>query len=88
MCEFINKIFVFFLQEIKLVYKIVKRYFFIFQMWFRCLLRYCYGLWFICFLVYVKVCYLKVRVLKTGYDVFKKMQLKKMDLFDEVIIIF
>lgn len=57
-------------------------------MWSRCLLRHCYGLWFICLPAYVKVCHSKVRALKTAYDVLKKMQSKKMDPPDEVIIIF
>lgn len=56
-------------------------------MWSRCLLRHCYGLWFICLPAYVKVCHSKVRALKTGYDVLKKMQSKKMDPPDEVTII-
>lgn len=56
-------------------------------MWSRCLLRHCYGLWFICLPAYVKVCHSKVRALKTAYDVLKKMQSKKMDPPDEVIII-
>lgn len=57
-------------------------------MWSRCLLRHCYGLWFICLPAYVKVCHSKVRALKTAYDVLKKMQSKKMDPPDEVTIIF
>lgn len=57
-------------------------------MWSRCLLRHCYGLWFICLPAYVKVCHSKVRALKTAYDVLKKMQSKKMDPPDEVTILF
>ncbi|KAL2790694.1 C-myc promoter-binding protein isoform 2 [Daubentonia madagascariensis] len=71
-------------QEIKSAHKIAKRYSSIPQMWSRCLLRHCYGLWFICLPAYVKVCNSKVRALKTAYDVLKKMQLKKMDPPDEV----
>lgn len=71
-------------QEIKSAHKIAKRYSSIPQMWSRCLLRHCYGLWFICLPAYVKVCHSKVRALKTAYDVLKKMQLKKMDPPDEV----
>uniref|UniRef100_A0A9L0JDJ3 DENN domain containing 4A n=1 Tax=Equus asinus TaxID=9793 RepID=A0A9L0JDJ3_EQUAS len=70
--------------EIKSAHKIAKRYSSIPQMWSRCLLRHCYGLWFICLPAYVKVCHSKVRALKTGYDVLKKMQSKKMDPPDEV----
>lgn len=57
-------------------------------MWSRCLLRHCYGLWFICLPAYVKVCHSKVRALKTAYDVLKKMQSKKMDPPDEVKSLF
>ncbi|XP_012500274.1 PREDICTED: C-myc promoter-binding protein [Propithecus coquereli] len=71
-------------QEIKSAHKIAKRYSSIPQMWSRCLLRHCYGLWFICLPAYVKVCNSKVRALKTAYDVLKKMQSKKMDPPDEV----
>ncbi|XP_023613580.1 C-myc promoter-binding protein isoform X7 [Myotis lucifugus] len=71
-------------QEIKSAHKIAKRYSSIPQMWSRCLLRHCYGLWFICLPAYVKVCHSKVRALKTAYDVLKKMQSKKMDPPDEV----
>uniref|UniRef100_H0X9L0 DENN domain containing 4A n=1 Tax=Otolemur garnettii TaxID=30611 RepID=H0X9L0_OTOGA len=67
-------------QEIKSAHKIAKRYSSIPQMWSRCLLRHCYGLWFICLPAYVKVCYSKVRALKTAYDVLKKMQSKKMKM--------
>ncbi|XP_045437389.1 C-myc promoter-binding protein isoform X7 [Pipistrellus kuhlii] len=71
-------------QEIKSAHKIAKRYSSIPQMWSRCLLRHCYGLWFICLPAYVKVCHSKVRALQTAYDVLKKMQSKKMDPPDEV----
>ncbi|XP_004578023.2 C-myc promoter-binding protein isoform X1 [Ochotona princeps] len=71
-------------QEIKSAHKIAKRYSSIPQMWSRCLLRHCYGLWFICLPAYVKVCHSKVRALKTAYDVLKKMQSKRMDPPDEV----
>ncbi|XP_076984367.1 C-myc promoter-binding protein isoform X6 [Tamandua tetradactyla] len=71
-------------QEIKSANKIAKRYSSIPQMWSRCLLRHCYGLWFICLPAYVKVCHSKVRALQTAYDVLKRMQSKKMDPPDEV----
>uniref|UniRef100_A0A2K5USI0 DENN domain containing 4A n=1 Tax=Macaca fascicularis TaxID=9541 RepID=A0A2K5USI0_MACFA len=73
-------------QEIKSAHKIAKRYSSIPQMWSRCLLRHCYGLWFICLPAYVKVCHSKVRALKTAYDVLKKMQSKKMDPPDEAVL--
>ncbi|XP_033023860.1 C-myc promoter-binding protein [Lacerta agilis] len=71
-------------QEIKSAHKIAKRYSSIPQMWSRCLLRHCYGLWFICLPAYVKVCHSKVRALRTAYDVLRKMHSKKIDPPDEV----
>ncbi|XP_078283560.1 C-myc promoter-binding protein isoform X4 [Rhinoraja longicauda] len=71
-------------QEIKSAQKIAKRYALIPQMWSKCLLRHCYGLWFICLPGYVKVCHSKVRALRTAYDVLRKMQAKKLEAPDEV----
>ncbi|KAJ7311123.1 hypothetical protein JRQ81_006725, partial [Phrynocephalus forsythii] len=71
-------------QEIKSAHKIAKRYSSIPQMWSRCLLRHCYGLWFICLPAYVRVCHSKVRALRTAYDVLRKMHSKKIDPPDEV----
>ncbi|XP_069480351.1 C-myc promoter-binding protein isoform X3 [Ambystoma mexicanum] len=71
-------------QEIKLAHKIAKRYSSIPQMWSRCLLRHCYGLWFICLPAYVKICHSKVGALKTAYDVLQKMHGKNIDSPDEV----
>ncbi|XP_069382580.1 C-myc promoter-binding protein-like isoform X7 [Paralichthys olivaceus] len=71
-------------QEIKLSQKIAKKYSSIPQLWSKCLLRHCYGLWFICLPAYVKVCHSKVRALRTAYDVLRKMQAKKLQPPDEV----
>ncbi|KAG8575009.1 hypothetical protein GDO81_009411 [Engystomops pustulosus] len=71
-------------QEIKSAHKIAKQYASIPQMWSRCLLKHCYGLWFICLPAYVKVCHSKVRALRTAYDILRKMQAKKIDSPDEV----
>nr|XP_056721810.1 C-myc promoter-binding protein [Euleptes europaea] len=71
-------------QEIKSAHKIAKRYSSIPQMWSRCLLRHCYGLWFICLPAYVKVCHSKERALRTAYDVLRKMHAKKIDPPEEV----
>ncbi|ETE60608.1 C-myc promoter-binding protein, partial [Ophiophagus hannah] len=70
--------------EIKSAHKIAKRYSSIPQMWSRCLLRHCYGLWFICLPAYVRVCHSKVRALRTAYDVLRKMHTKKIEPPDEV----
>uniref|UniRef100_UPI00398EF6E5 C-myc promoter-binding protein isoform X5 n=1 Tax=Pristiophorus japonicus TaxID=55135 RepID=UPI00398EF6E5 len=71
-------------QEIKSAQKIAKRYSSIPQMWSKCLVRHCYGLWFICLPGYMKVCHSKVRALRTAYDVLRKMQVKKLEPPDEV----
>ncbi|XP_039217871.1 C-myc promoter-binding protein isoform X1 [Crotalus tigris] len=71
-------------QEIKSAHKMAKRYSSIPQMWSRCLLRHCYGLWFICLPAYVRVCHSKVRALRTAYDVLRKMHMKKIEPPDEV----
>ncbi|XP_045565097.1 C-myc promoter-binding protein isoform X2 [Salmo salar] len=71
-------------QEIKLSQKLAKKYSSIPQMWSKCLLCHCYGLWFICLPSYVKVCHSKVRALRTAYDVLRKMQDKKLQPPDEV----
>ncbi|XP_054625647.1 C-myc promoter-binding protein-like isoform X2 [Dunckerocampus dactyliophorus] len=71
-------------QEIKSAQKIAKKYSSIPQLWSMCLLRHCYGLWFICLPAYVKVCHSKVRALRTAYDVLRKMQAKKLQPPDEV----
>ncbi|XP_063781660.1 C-myc promoter-binding protein isoform X3 [Pseudophryne corroboree] len=71
-------------QEIRSAHKIAMQYSSIPQMWSRCLLRHCYGLWFICLPAYVKVCHSKVRALRTAYDVLRKMHVKKIDSPDEV----
>ncbi|KAG8440772.1 hypothetical protein GDO86_006491 [Hymenochirus boettgeri] len=71
-------------QEIRSAHKIAKQYSSIPQMWSRCLLKHCYGLWFICLPAYVKCCHSKVRALRTAYDVLRKMHTKKIDSPDEV----
>ncbi|XP_031424878.1 C-myc promoter-binding protein-like isoform X3 [Clupea harengus] len=71
-------------QEIKLAQKVAKKYSSVPQMWSKCLLRHCYGLWFICLPAYVKVCHSKVRALRTAYDVLRKMHTKKLQPPDEV----
>ncbi|XP_024116990.1 C-myc promoter-binding protein [Oryzias melastigma] len=71
-------------QEIRSAQKIAKKYSSIPQLWSKCLLRHCYGLWFICLPAYVKVCHSKVRALRTAYDVLRKMQTKKLQPPDEV----
>uniref|UniRef100_A0A665WCH1 DENN/MADD domain containing 4A n=1 Tax=Echeneis naucrates TaxID=173247 RepID=A0A665WCH1_ECHNA len=71
-------------QEIKSAQRIAKTYSSMPQMWSKCLLHHCYGLWFICLPGFVGSCHLKVRALRTAYDVLRKMQDKKLQAPDEV----
>ncbi|XP_028304260.1 LOW QUALITY PROTEIN: C-myc promoter-binding protein [Gouania willdenowi] len=71
-------------QEIKSAQKMAKTYSSMPQMWSKCLLRHCYGLWFICLPGFVENCHSKVRALRTAYDVLRKMQDKKLQAPDEV----
>ncbi|XP_037539460.1 C-myc promoter-binding protein [Nematolebias whitei] len=71
-------------QEIKSAQKMAKTYSSMPQMWSKCLLRHCYGLWFICLPALVTNCHSKVRALRTAYDVLRKMQDKKLQAPDEV----
>ncbi|XP_068597955.1 C-myc promoter-binding protein-like [Brachionichthys hirsutus] len=71
-------------QEIKTAQKIAKTSSSVPQLWSKCLLRHCYGLWFVCLPAYVKVSHSKVRALRTAYDVLRKMQAKELQPPDEV----
>ncbi|KAM8876301.1 C-myc promoter-binding protein-like isoform 1-T1 [Synchiropus picturatus] len=71
-------------QEIKLAQKIAKKNASVPQLWSKCLLHTCYGMWFICLPAYVSVCHSKVRVLRIAYDVLRKMQAKELQPPDEV----
>uniref|UniRef100_A0A1A7WWE3 DENN/MADD domain containing 4A n=1 Tax=Iconisemion striatum TaxID=60296 RepID=A0A1A7WWE3_9TELE len=71
-------------QEIKSAQKMAKTHSSMPQMWSKCLLRHCYGLWFICLPGLVSNCHSKVRALRTAHDVLRKMQDKKLQAPDEV----
>ncbi|XP_039988337.1 C-myc promoter-binding protein isoform X2 [Xiphias gladius] len=71
-------------QEIKLAQRMAKTYSSMPQMWSKCLLRHCYGLWFICLPGFVGTCHSKARALRTAHDVLRKMQDKKLQAPDEV----
>ncbi|XP_060891429.1 C-myc promoter-binding protein isoform X1 [Labrus mixtus] len=71
-------------QEIKSAHRMAKTHSAMPQMWSKCLLRHCYGLWFICLSGFVGSSHSKVRALRTAYDVLRKMQDKKLQAPDEV----
>uniref|UniRef100_A0A665U9C2 DENN/MADD domain containing 4B n=1 Tax=Echeneis naucrates TaxID=173247 RepID=A0A665U9C2_ECHNA len=71
-------------QEIKLAQKRAQKYSTVPDMWSKCLLGHCYGLWFIYLPTFVRAESAKVRALHTAYDVLKHMENRKVVLPDEV----
>ncbi|KAJ8002444.1 hypothetical protein DPEC_G00158980 [Dallia pectoralis] len=71
-------------QEVRSAQRMARTYSSVPQMWSRCLLRHCYGLWFVCLPAYTAACHSKVRALRTAYDVLRNMQDKKIQAPDEV----
>uniref|UniRef100_A0A3B3BEG6 DENN/MADD domain containing 4B n=1 Tax=Oryzias melastigma TaxID=30732 RepID=A0A3B3BEG6_ORYME len=71
-------------QEIKLAQKRAQKYSAVPEMWSKCLLGHCYGLWFIYLPTFVRAETAKVRALHTAYEVLKHMENRKVVLPDEV----
>uniref|UniRef100_A0A8B9RAJ6 DENN/MADD domain containing 4B n=1 Tax=Astyanax mexicanus TaxID=7994 RepID=A0A8B9RAJ6_ASTMX len=71
-------------QEIKLAQKRAQKYSSVPDMWSKCLLGHCYGLWFIYLPTFVRAESTKVRALHTAYEVLKHMETRKVVLPDEV----
>ncbi|XP_063736076.1 DENN domain-containing protein 4B-like isoform X1 [Eleginops maclovinus] len=71
-------------QEIKLAQKRAHKYSAVPDMWSKCLLGHCYGLWFIYLPTFVRAESAKVRALHAAYDVLKHMENRKVVLPDEV----
>ncbi|XP_016354653.1 LOW QUALITY PROTEIN: DENN domain-containing protein 4B-like [Sinocyclocheilus anshuiensis] len=71
-------------QEIKLAQKKAQKYSTVPEMWSKCLLGHCYGLWFICLPTFVRAESTKVRALHAAYEVLKHMETRKVVLPDEV----
>lgn len=71
-------------QEMKLAQKMAKTHSSMPQMWSKCLLRHCYGLWYICLPGFVSSSASKVRALRTAYDLLRKMQDRNLQAPDEV----
>ncbi|XP_026083696.1 DENN domain-containing protein 4B-like [Carassius auratus] len=71
-------------QEIKLAQKKAQKYSTVPEMWSKCLLGHCYGLWFICLPTFVRAESNKVRALQAAYEVLKHMETRKVVLPDEV----
>ncbi|KAA0701403.1 DENN domain-containing protein 4B [Triplophysa tibetana] len=71
-------------QEIKLAQQKAQKYSAVPDMWSKCLLGHCYGLWFIYLPTFVKAESTKVRALHTAYEVLKHMETRRVVLPDEV----
>ncbi|CAI9534470.1 unnamed protein product [Staurois parvus] len=71
-------------QEIKSAQRVAHIYSSIPEMWAKCLLGHCYGLWFIYLPTFVRATASKVRALQTAYDALKQMETKNVVLPDEV----
>ncbi|XP_034466516.1 DENN domain-containing protein 4B-like isoform X1 [Hippoglossus hippoglossus] len=71
-------------QEIKLAQKRAQKYSAVPDMWSKCLLGHCYGLWFLYLPTFVRAESAKVRALHTAYDVLKHMENRKVVVPDEV----
>ncbi|XP_056401533.1 DENN domain-containing protein 4B isoform X2 [Hyla sarda] len=71
-------------QEIKSAQRVAHIYSSMPEMWAKCLLGHCYGLWFIYLPTFVRATASKVRALQTAYDALKQMETKNVVLPDEV----
>ncbi|XP_018427850.1 PREDICTED: DENN domain-containing protein 4B [Nanorana parkeri] len=71
-------------QEIKSAQRVAQMYSSRPEMWAKCLLGHCYGLWFIYLPTFVRATASKVQALQTAYDALKQMETKNVVLPDEV----
>lgn len=71
-------------QEIKLAYKMAKRFYGDPQLWARCLFSHCYSLWFICLPAAVRLAKSKSRAMQRAYNVLLKMRTTEVEVLDEV----
>ncbi|XP_053133428.1 DENN domain-containing protein 4B isoform X2 [Hemicordylus capensis] len=71
-------------QEMKVAQRVAQKYSAVPDMWSKCLLGHCYGLWFITLPTFVREAPSKVRALQTAYDALRQMEAKKVVLPDEV----
>ncbi|XP_018546269.1 DENN domain-containing protein 4C isoform X1 [Lates calcarifer] len=71
-------------QEIKLAYKMAKRFYSNPPLWARCLFSHCYSLWFICLPAAVRLAKSKSRAMQQAYNVLLKMRTTEVEVLDEV----
>uniref|UniRef100_A0A8D3BBM9 DENN domain-containing protein 4C n=1 Tax=Scophthalmus maximus TaxID=52904 RepID=A0A8D3BBM9_SCOMX len=71
-------------QEIKLAYKMAKRFYSNPPLWARCLFSHCYSMWFICLPAAVRLAKSKSRAMQQAYNVLLKMRTTEVEVLDEV----
>ncbi|XP_014720431.3 DENN domain-containing protein 4B isoform X1 [Equus asinus] len=71
-------------QEMKVAQRMAQKSAAVPELWARCLLGHCYGLWFLCLPAYVRSAPSRVRALHTAYQVLRQMESRKVVLPDEV----
>ncbi|XP_055076963.1 C-myc promoter-binding protein-like isoform X2 [Periophthalmus magnuspinnatus] len=71
-------------QELKSCQRLAQQDSVVPELWSKCLVRLCYGLWFTCLPAYTKTCHSKVRALRTAYDLLRTMTNKNLQPPDEV----
>uniref|UniRef100_A0A3B3WSW0 UDENN domain-containing protein n=1 Tax=Poecilia mexicana TaxID=48701 RepID=A0A3B3WSW0_9TELE len=71
-------------QEIKLAYKLAKRFYSNPPQWARCLFSHCYSMWFICLPAGVRLAKSKSRAMQLAYNVLLRMRATEVEILDEV----
>ncbi|XP_027945910.1 DENN domain-containing protein 4B isoform X4 [Eumetopias jubatus] len=71
-------------QEMKVAQRMAQKSAAVPELWARCLLGHCYGLWFLCLPAYVRAAPSRVQALHTAYHVLRQMESRKVVLPDEV----
>ncbi|TRZ09020.1 hypothetical protein HGM15179_018076 [Zosterops borbonicus] len=71
-------------QEMKVAQRVAQKSSAVPELWARCLLGHCYGLWFLYLPTLVRAAPAKLRALQLAYDVLRKMEQHKVVLPDEV----
>ncbi|KAF7669009.1 hypothetical protein LDENG_00264010 [Lucifuga dentata] len=71
-------------QEVKLAYKMAKRFYSNPQLWARCLFSHCYSMWFICLPAAARLAKSKGRAMQQAYNVLLKMRTTEVEVLDEV----
>ncbi|XP_031508910.1 DENN domain-containing protein 4B isoform X3 [Papio anubis] len=73
-------------QEMKVAQRMAQKSAAVPELWARCLLGHCYGLWFLCLPAYVRSAPSRVQALHTAYHVLRQMESGKVVLPDEAVL--